>query len=166
MKRLYLLRHGKSSKDDPRLVDEERPLTPKGVRKTLLVTDYLKKQGIRPGLILSSHAVRAYETASLVAAGLDYPKDQISVDRKIYDGYYDRILEIIYGTDNKIGSLMIVGHNPSITQLANLFLNPGIDEMVTSAIVSISFDTDAWEKIPLCEATTEFLVCPKQLKKK
>ena len=95
---------------------------------------------------------------------LDYPVEKIMIDRKIYDGYYDRILDIIYATSNEINSLMIVGHNPTITNLANLFLHPGIDDMPTSAVVSISFDTDKWEKIPSAEAKKEFVIYPKMLK--
>ena len=164
MKTLYLFRHGKSSWDDSRLADEERPVTPKGIKKTLFVSRYLREKGIRPGLIVSSHAKRAYETAVTVAKELDYPKEQIRVDRKIYDGYYDRILDIIYATPNDVDSLMIFGHNPTITHLANLFLEPGIEELSTSAVVAISFNTDRWEGLPMSQANKEFHVYPKLLK--
>ncbi len=164
MKTLYLFRHAKSSWDDSRLADEERPLTPKGIKKTLFIAEYLRKKGIQPDLIVSSHAVRAFETAVLAAKVLGYPKENIRVDRKIYDGYFDRILDIIYGTANEIGSLMIFGHNPTITHLANLFLDPGINEMSTSAVVAIRFDTDKWESIPMSPAEKEFYVYPKLLK--
>jgi phosphohistidine phosphatase len=164
MKILYLFRHAKSSWDDTRLADEERPLTLKGIRKTILVSEYLKANGIKPGMIISSHAVRAFETAVLVAAGLGYPKDRIRVERKVYDGYYDRILDVIYSIPNEFETLMVIGHNPTITQLANLFLNPGIEPMDTSSVVAIRFDTDRWEGIPMCDASKEFVVTPKLLK--
>ncbi len=108
--------------------------------------------------------MRACETANLIAQGIGYPAEKIVTDRKIYDGYYDRILDLIYGTKNEIESLMIVGHNPTITHLANLFLHPGIDVLPTSAIVCISFDTNRWESIPNAEAKKEFIVYPKMLK--
>jgi phosphohistidine phosphatase len=165
MKTLYLFRHAKSSWEDSRLADEERPLTPKGITKTLRVSGFLKDRGIQPGLIISSHAVRAFETAVLVAASLGYPKENIKVDRKIYDGYHDRILDVIYSTPDDIGSLMIFGHNPTITQIANLFLDPGIEAMDPSAVVGISFDTDRWDLIPDCAAKMEFFVYPKLLKR-
>jgi phosphohistidine phosphatase len=164
MKTLYLCRHAKSSWDEPGMEDEQRPITPKGITKTQKVIRYLKKQGIRPGLIISSHAVRAYETALLVAQGLGYPEEKIVTERKIYDGYYDRILDVIYGTTNQVDSLMIFGHNPTITHLANLFLHPGIELIPTSAVVAISFPTDTWEKIPSTEGRKEFIVYPKMLK--
>jgi phosphohistidine phosphatase len=164
MKTLYLCRHAKSSWEESGLPDEQRPVTPKGVRKTEKVIKFLKKKNVLPGLIITSHAVRAYETALLIAEGLDYPPERIITDRKIYDGYYDRILDVIYGTKNDIDSLMIFGHNPTITHLANLFLHPGIDVLPTSAVVSISFNTDQWESIPTAEARKEFIVYPKMLK--
>ena len=144
--------------------DADRPLIPKGLKKTQLIVDFLLKRETKIDLMISSPAVRAYETAKLVAAGLDYPLNKIKTDRKIYDGYYDRILDIIYGTSNEVNSLMIFGHNPTITNLANLFLHPGIEMMPTSCVVCLSFNTDRWEDIPASEAIQEFVITPKLLK--
>jgi phosphohistidine phosphatase len=164
MKTLYLVRHGKSSWETAGLTDEKRPVLPKGEKKTKLVAGYLVKEGIKADLIISSQAVRAYETAKIIAECLDYPAKKILQDRRIYDGPYDRLLDLIYGTSNEVESLMIVGHNPLITQLANLFLHPGIEDMTTSAIVCIAFGTDKWEEIPSSRAEMKFHVFPQMLK--
>ncbi len=164
MKTLYLMRHAKASWEEPGVTDINRPLVPKGVKKTGLVVDFLLKHGATVDLYISSPAVRAYETAKIVAAGLNFPVNKIKTDRKIYDGYYDRILDLIYGTPDEVESLMIFGHNPTITQLANLFLHPGIDNMSTSCVVCLSFDTATWAEIPAAEAKQEFIVYPKMLK--
>ncbi len=164
MKTLYLVRHAKASWEEPGVSDADRPLIPKGVKRTKLVVDFLLKRGTSIDLIVSSPAVRALETAKIVAAGLNYPLNKIKTDRKIYDGYYDRILDIIYGTPNDLDSLMIFGHNPTITNLANLFLHPGIEAMPTSCIVCLSFNADKWEEIPSNEAIQEFVIFPKILK--
>jgi phosphohistidine phosphatase len=164
MKTLYLVRHAKASWEEPGVSDADRPLIPKGINKTKLIVEFLLKRETSVDLIISSPAVRAYETAKIVAAGLNYPLNKIRIDRKIYDGYYDRILDIIYGTPNETNSLMIFGHNPTITNLANLFLHPGIESMPTSCIVCLSFNTDKWEEIPAQEAIREFVVFPKMLK--
>ena len=163
MKTLYLVRHAKASWEEPGVSDADRPLIPKGLKKTKLVVDFLVKRGTSIDLIISSPAVRAYETAKIVASGLNYPQNRIRTDRKIYDGYYDRILDIIYGTSNEIDTLMIFGHNPTITNLANLFLHPGIESMPTSCVVCLSFGTDRWEEIPSAEAIAEFVITPKML---
>ena len=164
MKTLYLVRHAKSSWEEPGVSDADRPLIPKGVKKTGLIVDFLRKRGTTVDLMISSPAVRAYETAKIIAAGLDYPLNRIKTDRKIYDSYYDRILDIIYGTSNDVNSLMIFGHNPTITNLANLFLHPGIENMPTSCVVCLSFNADRWEDIPANTAIQEFVIYPKMLK--
>ncbi|MFZ4521394.1 MAG: SixA phosphatase family protein [Bacteroidales bacterium] len=164
MKTLYLMRHAKSSWEEPGVSDFDRPLIPRGQKKTKLIVDFLLKRETTIDLMISSPALRAYETAKIIAAGLNYPVNKIKTDRKIYDGYYDRILDIIYGTPNDANSLMIFGHNPTITNLANLFLHPGMENMSTSCVVCLSFDTDKWEDIPSKEAIQEFIVFPKMLK--
>jgi phosphohistidine phosphatase len=164
MKILYLVRHAKSSWEEPGIKDIDRPLMEKGINKTQRVIEYFQRNNISVDLMISSPAVRAFETAKLIARGIDYPVKNIKQDNKIYDGYYDRILDIIYNTPREVNSLMIFGHNPTITQLANLFLHPGIDMLPTSGVVSISFDTENWENIPGTEPKKEFIIFPKMLK--
>lgn len=164
MKRLYLVRHAKSSWGEPGGSDMLRPLLEKGIKRTRKVINYLNENGVKVDKIVSSPAERAFQTAILVANGLGYPEDKIQVERKIYDEYYDRILDLIYATDNEVNSLMIFGHNPTITNLSNLFLHPGIDMLPTTGTVCIAFDTDKWESIPSVEPVTEFIIFPKLLK--
>ena len=164
MKTLYLVRHAKSSWDHPELSDFERPLMKKGIRKSKPVIEYLQKKRISPDLFISSPAVRAIETARIFARGLGYSEEKIQINRKIYDGHYDHILDIIYGTSNNIDSLMLFGHNPTISNLGNLFVHPGIDYMPTSAVVGISFATDQWEDVPNAKSRLLFILTPKKLR--
>ena len=163
MKKLYLVRHAKSSWEEPGGSDMDRPLLEKGIKRTLKVIRFLNEHNVRIDQMISSPATRAIQTAILVAKGIEYPEDKIRVDRKIYDGYYDRILDLIYATADEINSLMIFGHNPSITHLANLFLHPGVDLLPTTGTICISFDTGKWESIPSVEPVSEFIVFPKML---
>jgi len=163
MKRLYLVRHAKSSWEEPGGSDMDRPLMDKGIKRTMKVIRYLNERGVKIDRMLSSPAVRAYQTAVLMAKGMGYPEDKIVVDRKIYDGYYDRILDLIYASPNDVDSLMILGHNPTITHLANLFLHPGVDLLPTTGTICISFDTGKWEAIPSVEPVSEFVIFPKML---
>ena len=164
MKTIFLVRHAKSSWGDQGISDDQRTLLPKGIEKTKRIAEYLIKEGVKPGLMISSQAVRAYETAKILADCLDYPVKQILLDRRVYDGPYDRMLDLIYATPNDIDSLMIVGHNPLITQLANLFLHPGIDGMPTSAVVCVLFQSEKWEDIPVSRSEKKFYIFPKMLK--
>jgi len=165
MKTLYLCRHAKSSWDDPGLADEERPLIPLGISKTMLVARFLKEKDIQPELMISSHAVRAYETARIIAKELGYPRLRIRVEPVVYEGSGENLLDLISGIDNRIESVMIFGHNPVITQTANFFLHPRIEEIPTSAVVGIRFDTDNWERISMSAASKDFIIYPGLLKK-
>ena len=165
MKTLYLVRHAKSSWETAGLPDDQRPLLPTGVTRTKLVADYIIKTGETVELMISSQAVRAYETARIMAACLGYPEKKILNDRRIYDGPYERILDLIYSTPDETKSLMIFGHNPLITQLSNLFLEEGSDGMPTSAVACISFHTEKWKDIPGARSETRFYITPKELKK-
>lgn len=164
MKRLYLVRHAKSSRDIPGGSDIERPILEKGIIRTQKIIRFLNDRNVKIDQIISSPATRALQTAILVAKGIGFPEEKIRIERKIYDGYYDRILDLIYATANDINSLMIFGHNPTITHLANLFLHPGIEPLPTTGTVCISFDTAKWESIPSVEPVSEFVVYPKMLK--
>jgi len=164
MKRLYLVRHAKSTRDTPGGSDIDRPILEKGIIRTLKVVRFLNDRNVKIEQMISSPATRALQTAILVAKGIGYPEEKIRLERKIYDGYYDRILDLIYATANDINSLMIFGHNPTITHLANLFLHPGIEPLPTTGTVCISFDTEKWALIPSVEPVSEFIVFPKMLK--
>jgi phosphohistidine phosphatase len=163
MKTLYLARHTKSSWELEGVDDFHRPLLAKGIQRARKVARYLKNQNITIDKIISSPAIRTLETSRLIAAGIGFPKDKILLEPKIYEGSISKIIELIYATEDDFDSLMIFGHNPTITHLANLFLNPGIDFMPTMGIACVSFKTDKWSAIPLAETKNEFILFPKSL---
>ena len=143
--------------------DIDRPIMEKGIQKTKKAVRYLNNLNITVDEIVSSPAVRAFETAKLIAAGIGYPLDKIRIEPKIYEGSVHKILEVIYATDDAVDSLMIFGHNPTITHVADLFLKPGIGFMPTMGMVCVSFGTDQWSSIPLTEPKNEFILFPKSL---
>lgn len=164
MKTLFIVRHAKSSWDHPGLGDDQRPILPKGKKRTKYVVDYFLKNNLKPDLIISSHAVRAFETAKIIATSIDYPGDKIIVTEEIYHGDVDTSLSLIFEQDNNINSLMMVGHNPTFTYLANTFLDESIFNLPTSGVVCIEFQTDKWEEIMNVEKRTKFVISPKMLK--
>jgi phosphohistidine phosphatase len=164
MKTLYIVRHAKSSWDHPGLPDYERPLLENGKRKTEKVIEYLIHQKTNPDLILSSHAIRAKETAALIAKGLSYPEGRIQTVTIIYQGNDDDLINLIYGLPNEKNSIIIVGHNPTFTSLANHFLTKPIDWLPTSGVVCVEFKTDKWENIMVAKKRTKFVISPKLIK--
>ena len=165
MKTLYIVRHAKSSWEDFSLADHDRPLAPSGIKKTGRIIKYLQQKGVKPDLMISSPAVRALETARLIARGTGYPADRIRVEESLYHASADTIMNELYGLPDNIDSVMIFGHNPAFTYFANNFLNPGIDNLPTTGVVSISFMTDRWEEADSAPHKVNFVIFPSMLKK-
>lgn len=164
MKTIYIVRHAKSSWDDLSLSDHDRPLLPVGVKRTQRVAEYLKSKSIHPGLLLSSSAVRALETAKIIAAGIGYPPDKIKVEPRFYEASADTILTGLYALPDDLDSVMIFGHNPTVTVFVNLYLKRGIDNLPTSGVVAVRFKTGKWENIAGAHFKVNFVVFPKMLK--
>jgi phosphohistidine phosphatase len=163
MKRLYIVRHAKSDWSQPGQNDEDRKLLGKGIKRTHKILEFLKQHDTRPDLIISSPAIRAISTASLLAEGLGYPLAEIQQERIIYRGDSDDIMDFIYETPQNIESLMVVGHNPTFTNLANRFLDEMMEWLPTTGVVCIQFETENWQEIRKCKRETAFVVFPKML---
>lgn len=163
MKTVYIVRHAKSSWDSQDISDEKRPLLEKGKKRTKKVIDYFHENQITVDYIISSHAVRALETARIMALGLKYPADQIKVDSSLYYATGDSIIDQFYDLPERYDSVMIVGHNPALTDFVNLFLKEPIENLPTSGVVSLTFKTNRWEELPLAGRTTNFVLFPKEI---
>ncbi|NTV82928.1 MAG: hypothetical protein HGA23_01330 [Bacteroidales bacterium] len=163
MKTIYIVRHAKSSWDQVDTPDEQRPLMEKGKKRTKKVIDFLHHNKVEVDYIISSHAVRALETARILAHALKYPKENIKIDKHVYFASGSSLIDQFFDLPERFNSVMIVGHNPSLTDFSNQFLATPIDNLPTSGVVSISFDTDKWEKIPLAARKTNFVLIPKEL---
>lgn len=163
MKTLYIIRHGKSSWEEAGQTDHDRILLPKGVKRTLKIASFLKSKNIQADLIISSSANRAYETSAIIAGVIDYPLDKIDKQTSFYDAEESTILDHLFGIDNAIDSVMIFGHNPTFTNLANMFLNETVEFLPTTAVVSINFKTKKWEDIMLAKREKNFIITPKML---
>lgn len=166
MKTIYIVRHAKSSWDKIDTPDEMRPLMEKGKKRTKKVISYLEEKQTKIDYIISSPAVRAHETAKILAHALKYPIENIKLDPNVYHANGDSLLNQFYDLPNRFDSVMIVGHNPSLTDLVNHFLTSPIDNLPTSGVVSFSFETDLWEKVPTAIRKTNFILFPKELPEK
>jgi|LZCG01.1.fsa_nt_gb phosphohistidine phosphatase len=164
MKKLYIVRHAKSSWEHPELPDEQRPLIEKGLRRTKRINDYFIEHGIVVDLIISSPAVRAFETAKIVGKALKHKEKEIKIDSLLYAADANRLFNLFYDLPAGVDSLMIVGHNPTLTNFANHFIVPKIDSLPTSGVVCIEFKVDKWEEISSLNGTLKFFITPKMLK--
>ena len=144
MKTLTIVRHAKSSWKDSSLPDNKRPLNRRGERDAPEMGRRIQEHGIRPSLIVSSPAVRAWTTAKVIAQAINYPREFLQKEERLYLASLDDILDVIVAQDNGFNKLMVVGHNPGLTDFAN-FLVPGLtNNLPTAGVVSVQVDQDDW----------------------
>ena len=144
MKIVTLLRHAKSSWKDTGLTDYDRPLNKRGEHDASMMAARIQQAGIRPSLILSSPAVRVWATAKEMARQLAYPIEFLQRDERLYHAGLQRIIDVLSRQDDSFNSIMIVGHNPGLTEFAN-YLVPGLTHNIpTSGVVSVQVDTEDW----------------------
>jgi len=148
VKRLLLLRHAKSSWSDDGLADSERPLSGRGERDAPRMGARLRKRGIRPGLVITSPAVRARRTASLVARALDYPDGAIRLEATLYLAAPAEILTVVAAQADAIDCLLVVGHNPGLTELTNLLLPElALANLPTTGVVVVDCAGERWAEV-------------------
>lgn len=126
--------------------------------------DYLFTQNVKIDLMISSHAVRSRETAKILAHAFNYPRDQIKIDHLIYEGSEQQIANQFFDLSDSVEHLWVIGHNPTITNFANMFLDTKLDYLQTSGVVCITFDTNNWESAWKSEHKTRFVMFPRKLK--
>lgn len=144
MKTLTLVRHAKSSWSDSKLSDRERPLNNRGERDAPMMGKRIVDAGIRPSLIVASPATRAWTTAKVIAGEIGYPLEFLQSENDLYLASLNDLLDVVAAQESGFNSLMLVGHNPGLTEFAN-YLSPGITKNVpTAGVVSVSFERDQW----------------------
>jgi phosphohistidine phosphatase len=146
MKTLFHIRHAKSNWDDPTVPDRSRPLATRGEREVTTMGKRLSKRHVRPDVIVSSPALRAWATAGAIAKALGCKPKDIVVDARLYAGSADTLIEVIEALDASVGCAMLVGHNPEFTALAHHFSNE-ITDMSTCAVASFEFEAKRWKGI-------------------
>ncbi|WP_139925465.1 histidine phosphatase family protein [Hymenobacter sp. DG01] len=161
MKTLYLMRHAKSSWSFDDLTDKERPLNDRGRDDAPAMGQALAKRQIQLNLLVTSPAVRALSTAALVARELDYPPERVEVVEPIYEATVPDLLAVVRQLPDPADSVLLVGHNPTITEFANILSPSSIPDMPTAAIVCLKFNCARWAEIDRANAEYYFYDHPK-----
>jgi len=164
MKTLFIVRHAKSSWKNNNLSDFERPLTRRGHLAAPFMAKRLKEKGETFDLILTSPANRTFSTAQYFATEFDYDHEHIEEAHSIYLADYGTILTIIDNMPNEFNKVMIFGHNPGLTNLANVLTGETLGNIPTAGIVKINFDVDKWEDVKPSSGKMEFFDYPKRYK--
>jgi phosphohistidine phosphatase len=171
MIRLLLLRHAKSDWSDAGLADRDRPLSRRGRESAPVTGGYMRERELVPDLVLSSPATRTRETLRLVLDKIGR-SPRILFDEALYDfGSGARLLEAIREHGGDARTLMLVGHNPALQQLASMLAGAGEPELLalmerkfpTAALAVIDFEATSWNAIRQGKGTLAAFVTPKGL---
>jgi phosphohistidine phosphatase len=167
VRRLYLLRHAKSDWGDPSLADHERPLAPRGRKAAARMARHLRDEGIRPELVLCSTARRVKETLEAMEAALeDAPT---LAESGLYGATAETLLARLRQVPDDVGSVMLVGHNPGLQDLATLLAGGGRElqrlreKYPTCALATLDVGEGSWSLLQPGEAELVALVTPSDL---
>lgn len=168
MRRLWLLRHAKSSWDETHLADHDRPLSPRGRRAACAIGRWVDETGIRPDVVLCSSARRARETLAAVLPGLG-GEVQVHVEPGLYTFQAEDLLARVRELPDDAISAMVVGHNPAIAETIARLAREGHrladarTKVPTGALACIDLEVDAWRDVTKdCGVLAAFVV-PREL---
>ncbi len=165
-RRLFLLRHAKSSWDDPALADHDRPLAPRGRRASKLICEHMRREAIAPALVLCSSATRTQQTLELIMPALRKP--EVSIERGLYGAPAATLLDRVRGIGAATSSAMLIGHQPSIRELALELAGDGAElariraKFPTAALATLVF-VGEWSALGPGSAELAAYVKPKEL---
>lgn len=147
MKTLYLVRHASASIDSPTKKDIDRPLNHGGISEAETMATYLRKNNAQINLIISSTAVRAIVTAHIIAKHFFYPLPEIKKEEVIFLNDAEKNLSLLSSMNNSLENILCIGHNPSITVLANLLSDKPVVSFRPAGVACIEFEIEKWEDI-------------------
>jgi phosphohistidine phosphatase len=145
MKTLYVVRHAKSSWEDPSLNDFDRPLNARGSRDAPSMGKHLHSRDIMPDLVLTSPALRALRTSELMAEVLKYPVERISKSGDLYHADEDDLLDIVRTIKDGHHTVLLVAHNPGLTAFVNLLAEANIQNVPTCGVAACELDIEHWK---------------------
>jgi phosphohistidine phosphatase len=151
VKTLYLIRHAKSSWDDPEMDDFIRPLNDRGKKDAPRMGKRLKEKDLTPDLMVSSPATRTLETCRVIAKILNYPNDKIKIEKRLYHASEEQLLKVVQELKDRPKDdeeiVLLFGHNPGLTNFANKLLDENIDNIPTCGIIAAKLHISQWRDI-------------------
>jgi phosphohistidine phosphatase len=166
-KRLFLLRHAKSSWDDPQLADHDRPLAPRGRRAARAMAEHMRRERLAPEVVLCSSARRAQETVERMSAALG--DASVVIEAELYSASASELLERLRQLPEATVSAMLVGHNPAMQELALRLVGPVSGRAAiegkypTGGLAALSFE-GCWGELDVGAAELVSFVTPRFLK--
>ncbi len=148
MKRLFIIRHARADRGSHQKSDPERPLSSEGERDAQLLGAVLRDQyHAHVDRMLCSPARRALQTAQILAQAIGFDEQKIEFREQIYDGSIEALIQLLLYTDDSIRVLMLIGHNPNLTFLANHLCLGSIETIPPGGGIILDFDIDSWTQL-------------------
>jgi phosphohistidine phosphatase len=161
MKTLFLVRHAKSSWEQPGLSDFDRPLNERGKKDAPVMAKRLKEKGIELDHLVSSPAKRAKKPAGYFAEELGFKKKDIKFVEELYGATHSQFLQAVKDLNDKYNSVALFSHNPGITDFASSLTNVRVDAMPTCSVFALQINTDTWKEFENAEKKFLFFDYPK-----
>jgi phosphohistidine phosphatase len=155
MKTLVIVRHAKSSWDQPGLSDFDRPLNERGKKDAPVMANRLKEKGIELDHLVSSPAKRAKKTAKYFAEEFRLKKEDIKLVEALYGATQSEFLQAVKEIEDKYDNVALFSHNPGVIDFASSLTNVHVDDMPTCAMFAVQANTDSW--IDFMEVERSFL---------
>ncbi len=162
MKTIYFVRHAKSDWSVAARSDHDRPLNARGRRDALKMAQWMSEKKIEVDSLIVSSACRTTMTAQYFLENLKISEQKMVIEPKIYESSAETIIKIIYSLNNNLNTVMIFGHNPAFTELANRFSTAQIDNVPTCGIFQIAADVQDWHDFLPAQTKLVAFYYPKQ----
>jgi phosphohistidine phosphatase len=161
MKTLLLVRHAKSSWDQPGLTDFDRTLNERGKKDAPAMAKRVKEKGIELDHLVSSPAKRARKTAKYFAEEFGFKKEEVKLVDGLYGATESEFLQAVKDIDDSYNAVAIFSHNPGITEFASSLTNVRVDDMPTCAVFALQIEIDSWKEFAAAEKNFLFFDYPK-----
>ncbi|MBK7628089.1 MAG: histidine phosphatase family protein [Bacteroidales bacterium] len=164
MKKLIFVRHGRAEDPSSDFSDFQRSLTPKGKSIAKLMAKKLSEEEDNPGILVTSTAFRALETAIIFGEVLGIKPEKIVPDTNIYYKMsFNYLMDLLSRTENETDTIILFGHNPSFSELPDSLSKEGCDFMPKCGIAGISFNIKNWSEIKLGTGKLEYFLKPEKV---
>ncbi|MDX1808267.1 MAG: histidine phosphatase family protein [Sulfurospirillaceae bacterium] len=165
MKKIYLIRHAKSSWKNANISDFDRPLNKRGKEDIKFMSKRLKFFRIMPDIIISSPAKRAKKTTEGIASIIGYDESKIVYQPALYESSFETYMDLITNIDDSYNSVFLVAHNPTLTEAGEMLSGAILTNIPTCSIVCIEFDINSFEDIKEGSGKILFFDYPKKHRK-
>lgn len=159
MKTLLILRHAKSSWDNPELADFDRPLNQRGLADAPLMGNVIRKNNLQPRIILSSPAKRAKHTAILIKEAAPF-EAEINYVEDIYEASPLKLMRVISQINDENETALLIGHNPGLEGIIKT-LTGEFYSMPTAALAKIELNIESWSEVSANSGSVNLFVRPK-----